>query len=132
MLECMCHKNQSSAYASCCLLLSCYASVINSFEPILLYYTQFKSIAHVIRLSRSIYLLYRRLEFATMHVRVIVEDTCTWWYIHTRVCQDTHDFTCAWFCVCFISHKRVTCEVFACTCFACILSCGWLVLYVAT
>ena len=77
MLACMCHKNQSSACTSCCLLLSHYTSVINPFDPLLLHLTQFKSMARVIRLSKSIFFLYRHLEVVTMHMSAIVEVACT-------------------------------------------------------
>ena len=124
MLTHMCHKNQSSACMSCCLLLSHYTSVINPFNPVLLHLTRFKSMAHVIRLSRSIYFLYRCLEVVTTHVRVIRSWCCVYMAIHTHVCQDIYVFTYAWFCVCFISHKHVTCYTFCVR-----LSWGWLVLY---
>ena len=61
-------------------LLFAIVSVINPFDPSLLHLTQLKSMARMIRLSRLVYFLYRRLEVVTTHVRVTVEVACTWRY----------------------------------------------------
>ena len=105
MLACMCHENQSSTCTSC-LLLSHYTSVIKSFHPLSLHLTQFKSMACVIRLSRSIYFLYRRLEAVTMHVHVIVE-MCVHGDAH--VCMPRH--VCLYVCVVLhVFHKPQACH----------------------
>ena len=79
-------------------LLFAIVSIINPFNPLLLHLTQFKSMARVIRLLRSIYFLYRRLEVVTTHVCVIVEVVCTWQYARvyakTRMSLRVHGFAC--------------------------------------
>ena len=57
-----------------------------------------QSMARMIRLWRSIYFLYRRLEVVTMYVCVIVEVACTWRYTRayakTRMSLHMHGFAC--------------------------------------
>ena len=113
------------------LLLSRYTSVINSFNPLSLHLTQFKSMACMIRLWRSIYFLYRRLKVVTTHVCVIRSWSCVYMAIHTRMPRHACLYICV---VLHVFHKPQACHtwVFCMYTFCVCLSWEWLVLYIAT